>query len=366
MNISTLRSARLCVSGALLLCQLNQPWASDLPAITLRDGMVTTQVVEYHAASPDLVIRLEHVGTDGAHWKVESQLAKADEARHSSGYGSGAFDSAEDLKSSHRLFLRFFAGENEPQVGATTLMLSSDAFDELRAKGETDIDVIEIPPDAGDVYDPDKVATRKNFRGKMTRVGIEPMRIIVNGVPQQIPALHAKGTLKARDLVHTFEFWWIDNPAVRLMLRYRFENYTERRMVRIDFPQDQPNGATPMTAALEKSCRAELSGVYFASGSADLLAASRATLEQIAATLKKHPDWTITIEGHTDNVGSEAANLALSRDRAAAVRDALTSQYGVPSARVKTEAFGRKRPVDSNDTVEGRAHNRRVEVSRTC
>jgi outer membrane protein OmpA-like peptidoglycan-associated protein len=340
-------------------------WAEP-PPIHLVEGMVLTEVVSYHANSPDYVRSLQHIGPDGLRWRVESEISTADKARRVSGYGKAGFDSADDLKSSHRVFLRFFDDETDPQVGATRGMASSEVFDELHSKGETSIDVIEIPPEQGDVYDPDLVYTRKNFRGTLTRVGVETLRVLVNGTPTQLPVLHAKGSLKARELVHEFEFWWLDDSAARLMMHYRFGNYTERRVVRIDYPVEHGSGVARLTTSLTKQCHAELSGVYFASGSADLLTASRPALDSIATVMKQHADWILTIEGHTDNVGSDETNEVLSRYRAAAVKTELIEHYAIESVRLKTEGFGRKRPIDSNDTVDGRAHNRRVEVARAC
>lgn len=103
-------------------------------------------------------------------------------------------------------------------------------------------------------------------------------------------------------------------------------------------------------------------GILFATGKAEVQPESRPVLAEIAATLKAHADLRILIEGHTDNVGAPAANLALSEARAAAVKAALVSQYGVDGSRISTEGFGDTRPAVPNTTAEGRAQNRRVEL----
>ena len=82
--------------------------------------------------------------------------------------------------------------------------------------------------------------------------------------------------------------------------------------------------------------------------------------------LKAHSDWHVIIEGHTDNIGTPASNLALSTNRAASVRSALVDRLGVPASSIEAKGFGDTRPVENNTTIEGRAHNRRVEVSRRC
>ena len=103
-------------------------------------------------------------------------------------------------------------------------------------------------------------------------------------------------------------------------------------------------------------------GILFATGKSDLKPESTPVLKEIAATLAKYGDLKILIEGHTDNVGSAASNLALSDARAAAVKAALATQYGIDEARITTKGFGDTRPSVPNATATGRAQNRRVEV----
>jgi outer membrane protein OmpA-like peptidoglycan-associated protein len=103
-------------------------------------------------------------------------------------------------------------------------------------------------------------------------------------------------------------------------------------------------------------------GILFATGKSDLKPESTPVLKEIAGTLTKYPELKILIEGHTDNVGSAASNLALSDARAAAVKAALATQYGIDEARITTKGFGDTRPSVPNATATGRAQNRRVEV----
>jgi len=78
-----------------------------------------------------------------------------------------------------------------------------------------------------------------------------------------------------------------------------------------------------------------------------------------------NPGWTVTIEGHTDNIGTDADNLSLSQRRANAVLAAVTAA-GVGPDRLTAVGFGESKPIASNDTLEGRARNRRVELARKC
>jgi outer membrane protein OmpA-like peptidoglycan-associated protein len=99
----------------------------------------------------------------------------------------------------------------------------------------------------------------------------------------------------------------------------------------------------------------------FDPGSARLSPVSHAQLQQLAAVLKAYRTVLISVAGHTDNIGSASANLRLSAQRAAAVKQALVGQ-GVAATRVADEGFGSERPITTNDTEDGRAKNRRVEL----
>jgi outer membrane protein OmpA-like peptidoglycan-associated protein len=102
------------------------------------------------------------------------------------------------------------------------------------------------------------------------------------------------------------------------------------------------------------------SQIQFETGRATIRAESLPLLEKIAELACRCPG-RLTIEGHTDAIGSEEANVQLSRARAAAVRDQLV-QRGLPPDELVTRGFGESRPVSSNDTEEGRARNRRIEL----
>ena len=85
----------------------------------------------------------------------------------------------------------------------------------------------------------------------------------------------------------------------------------------------------------------------------------------IATTLKNNPPWTLSVQGHTDSIGSEKFNQKLSQDRAASVVSALVNQYGISPDRLQAVGFGESKPKGTNKTLQGRALNRRVELVRT-
>src|SRR5699024_5054641 len=102
--------------------------------------------------------------------------------------------------------------------------------------------------------------------------------------------------------------------------------------------------------------------VLFVTGKAELLPIAREKLTQVADSLKQlDGDKLVSIEGFTDSRGADDMNLKLSQDRANAVQDYLISQ-GVQREKLRAMGRGESDPVASNDTAEGRANNRRVEI----
>lgn len=122
--------------------------------------------------------------------------------------------------------------------------------------------------------------------------------------------------------------------------------------------------AEGLGAALDADGQVVLEGLYFASGSAELLPESDAAIAAAAGLLAARPDLRLEVQGHTDNVGNEAANLTLSRRRAQAVADALVNGHGIASSRLGVRGFGQSQPVADNRTEASRAQNRRVELVR--
>ena len=111
----------------------------------------------------------------------------------------------------------------------------------------------------------------------------------------------------------------------------------------------------------ERGALVTLGDVLFEFNRADIKATGHNELRKLAEFLKKHPDRQVLIEGHTDDIGSNAYNENLSRRRAEAVANALAA-LGVPSPRVTAVGYGESYPVAANTTDTNRALNRRVEV----
>jgi OOP family OmpA-OmpF porin len=98
----------------------------------------------------------------------------------------------------------------------------------------------------------------------------------------------------------------------------------------------------------------------FESSKAVIRETSKPSLNTFADKLKQKANWNLVLDGHTDNVGDEDANLLLSKNRVEAVKSYLISK-GISENRIKVNYFGETKPIADNNTSEGRQKNRRVE-----
>ncbi len=122
--------------------------------------------------------------------------------------------------------------------------------------------------------------------------------------------------------------------------------------------------ASAMAKAIEATGHVALYGIHFDTNKAELKPESDGALQEIAKLLKQDANLKLLVVGHTDNVGGFDANVTLSERRAAAVFQALISKHGVAPARLRAVGVGMAAPVAPNESDDGRARNRRVELVR--
>jgi OOP family OmpA-OmpF porin len=125
--------------------------------------------------------------------------------------------------------------------------------------------------------------------------------------------------------------------------------------------QEVTADASSIADELSKSGRIALYGIHFETAKATILPESETVLAEVAKMLQQNRDVKVSIEGHTDNVGSAAANQTLSEKRAQAVV-AWLSSHGIEGSRLQAKGWGASKPVGDNATEDGRAKNRRVEL----
>lgn len=270
-----------------------------------------------------------------------------------------------DLANSHRFMIYFHIGQTEHYPGATGFGASAEVMNQLRA-GQTSELNFQANPDpimtmATMQKDPkDLVGWNGNSMHKclLHRVGATDVSIpmLVNSAKVELPALHSQCSIGSSGAA---DFYFLDQPSNPMLIAASWDEGISQ-MIKIDFPAE----ASKIEQALAAKKPVDIYGIYFDFNSATIKPDSEAVLKQISDILHKNPDWKLSVSGHTDNIGEAATNQQLSERRAASVKEALVSRYGIAPDRLSTKGFGASRPVEPNTTLEGRARNRRVELER--
>jgi len=304
-----------------------------------------------------------------------------------------------DLQAATLYEQRFFEALPDVIPGSTAIGVSAAVLKALRSTGKAAFSFSNLY--SGDV--PVDRAIRPNvydFQTPGTLIAGTPAapkaRVLVNGEIVELPVIRARGDFGGEEA----ELEVLDDEANPLILGFRIGidavppatpemkemcqamaetdpaiaaiqcgslgggDRETLQVVRIDFPcVATPAAASALETALAGGREAAVYDISFSFGSDEIREESEPRLREIAAMLGAHPDWRLAIHGHTDSVASEAFNLHLSQRRAAAVKTALVERHGVEASRLDTAGFGESQPRDSNDTLEGRARNRRVELS---
>jgi outer membrane protein OmpA-like peptidoglycan-associated protein len=213
--------------------------------------------------------------------------------------------------------------------------------------------------------------------GELTRVepGDVPFPLILNDQAVQVPTIHLKGNFNftgAKKIAKTIpakfvdnqetEVYVTDNPDNPICLLYKQGDVFQIKMVKIAVPVQKP--IPQLEEQLAKQKKAIIYGIYFDFDKDTIKPESEPVLKEIVKAMTDNPDWKLRVDGHTDNIGGDAHNLDLSKRRAASVKSALVDRYHISADRLTTNGYGASSPIDRNDTLEGRARNRRVELSR--
>ncbi|HET8836684.1 MAG TPA: OmpA family protein [Gemmatimonadales bacterium] len=242
--------------------------------------------------------------------------------------------------------------------GSTLRMASQRLYRQLKTEGNADVTI----------YFSYGCSKPYTLTGTIT-VDPKPVTvpILLNGQPLELETMHARGTLTGFEVQLKSDFWILDDSIRPWVVRQEGVMPGKSYLQQLGtIMSPDPKQEKSLEDQLNKRCRAPIYGIYFETNSAALNQASRPTLQQIADIMHHHPDWTLTIEGHTDSIGGAKYNQDLSDRRAAAVKTELTTKYDIPAAKLQPVGYGLSKPVDKNSTIEGRARNRRVELTRAC
>lgn len=372
-----MKGSPMSAAALLLAATAGAGFAQDAaPRIPLVTGLLLGSVLHSPLGEREDVLEVRSADTTGVHYAWHERTITAD-GDTTTGFRK-RFVSAGDLAGAPR-FDDTFGRDEQVRPGFTALSLSSTVYRQLHDAGSASFSLMVVPQEArakavsATALAALFTAPRVRYKGNLTRASAapEPFPLLVNGIRAALPALRVKGSF-ANGLRRTgWEIWVLDDSAHPLILKSVLGEDVFQ-MVRADLPGDPPakRGASAepglLEEALAKRCRLELPGIYFAFGTAAIDPISDRVLSELAKALAGHPDWKIAVEGHTDSVGTDAANQALSRRRAEAVRARLAERHGVDTRAWGAVGYGAARPRESNATIEGRARNRRVELVRDC
>lgn len=330
--------------------------------IPLREDLTIVTAVNSAPGDYESIKRVDAVSASGIRFTYSAEHPREDGTRTRT--RTRRLVSRGDLETARTYRQGFDNNDEDEYPGSTALGASSLILNELKAGGTA---AFKVMPGGVQGALSNAISGMLGIEdeelavvsGTLTRAGSVQVPVVVNDRPTLLPGIQARGRFGDEDA----EFVFLDDLANPIALRWRMGGEA-LQVVKITFPAGTP-AAQVIAEELRTDGRAEVHGIYFDFGSATLRPESDAALRQIADALAADPAWRVRLEGHTDNIGTAPANQALSEARANAVQRALVSRFGITGERLTATGHGATQPKAPNDTLAGRARNRRVELVRT-
>jgi outer membrane protein OmpA-like peptidoglycan-associated protein len=397
-------------------------WPSSGPdsgsKIPLRPGLTVVTAIAQFGGDYESIKQIQQVSPSAVRLSYRAdnvpnpleglQKLSGDKPPKSNGSVSGQRSiRTEDLQTAHD-YMQWF-GPNQPDVipGSTAISVSREVLAELKDKGETQFSfrtgglkgmagslLGALGQMAGGASAGASKET-KDFANmgkdectlKRTGSGLHSFPVLLNNQRVSLPAVHAQCSTDDG----LADFYFLDDLDNPLALAWKLGTSDTLQLVKISYPP--PSAASPaggpsgsggnsgagsgggagsgaaggtqqIEQELKQTGQAEVYGIYFDFASDKIKPESEPVLREIADALNHNPTWKLRVEGHTDNIGGDDYNLNLSQRRAEAVKLALVTRYHIGAERLTPKGFGATRPKEPNDTLAGRARNRRVELVR--
>ncbi|MBV9183379.1 MAG: OmpA family protein [Acidobacteria bacterium] len=342
----------------------------DTARIPLKEGLTWVNAWHRFNGDVEVVNKLTTVAANQIETTSSGLAFNGDKAVQGNQLDTSRAVCRTDLEGASEYYTEYRASLPHIIPHTTTFSMSRKTFDELKTTGKTTLTYQQFFPISGRALPGPRTA-------ELTRVEAEDVNypVILNGQPTNLPVIHAQGHFHftGEDKVKSLwtdpsvldgdgEIFVLEDRTNPMMLQFGFGPIFKIRVVNITFPEDKPK--PQIEDQLAKQKKAVIYGIYFDFNQATIKKESQPVLQEIADAMKNNPDWVLTVNGHTDNIGGDQYNLELSERRAAAVKKALVEQYAIAPERMTTGGLGASSPVDTNDTLEGRARNRRVELIR--
>ena len=325
-----------------------QPGPQERVQIPLVSGLAITATVAHPSGDAEVILMVQSVAPDA--YRMTFSFEGPPEM------GSSKV-TRRVLMKDHRdaRIMRNWYAETDPETfPGSTPFFSSAIINDLRRDGRAQLTLL-VASSAATLGQ----TAVQELPCVVTRIESAPVSVplLVNGRMVDLPAIHARAEAGAGSLRRNADLFVLDDPGNPIILRWRDETRNSR-IVKLDFP------AASIERDLTERRSTAVYGIYFGFASAAIRPESERILKEIADTLRHNPAWKLRIEGHTDGLGSEAANLELSKRRSAAVRDALVTRFAIAADRLAADGKGESAPKAGNDSADGRAQNRRVELTR--
>ena len=374
----------------------------------LRPGLTVVTAIAQFGGDYESIKQVQQVNANGVHLSYRAdnvpnpleglQKLSGDKAPKASGSISGARTvRAQDLQTAHDYMQWFSPNQPEVMPGTTAISVSREVLADLKGKGETQFSfrvgglkgmagslfgalgqmagggAPGAPKEAKDLADMGKAdCTLKRVGG-----GLTSFPVLLNDERVSLPAVHAQ--CATDDGVA--DFYFLDDVENPLALAWKLAGSDTLQLVKISYPPQPPQaggqesgsssapgnsggGGQQIEQELKQKGQVEVYGIYFDFASDKIKPESEPVLREIADALNHNSGWKLRVEGHTDNIGGDDYNMDLSQRRAEAVKQALVTRYHIAVDRLTPQGFGASRPKEPNDTLAGRARNRRVELVR--
>jgi len=375
--------------------------------VPLRPGLTVVTAIAQFGGDYESIKQIQQVSASAVRLSYRAdnvpnpleglQKLSGDTAPKSSGSISGERTvRTEDLQTAHD-YMQWF-GPNQPNLmpGTTAISVSREVLAELKDKGETQFSFrtgglkgmagsllgalgqMAGGSSPGASKEAKDLANMGKDECTLRRAGngLASFPVLLNSQRVSLPAVHAQCTTDDG----LADFYFLDDLDNPLALAWKLGTSDTLQLVKISYPaQPAASPAAGSSAAqteagagggqqieeeLKQTGQAEVYGIYFDFASDKIKPESEPVLREIADALSHNPAWKLRVEGHTDNVGGDQYNLDLSQRRAEAVKLALVTRYHIAAERLSPQGFGSTRPKEPNDTLAGRARNRRVELVR--
>jgi outer membrane protein OmpA-like peptidoglycan-associated protein len=347
--------------------------------VPLCAGLTIVTAINQREGDYESIKTINSVDAGGVHLKYSTERVARDLAGHPlQTLQATRTVHAVDLSRAN-LYLQEFGPITPADIPGTTAIGTSTAvLTALKSTGVAELGMFDLPAGlpSEPPYSSDPTKHPSVFDHtvlfKLRRVESNAVAIplTVNGDKVELPAIHATGSAEWGE---KGDFFFLDDESNPLALRWRIRtsavSAADRTMLQVVKIAYRCGARSTLTSRLENALSqsgrpVDVYDIFFSFNSDEIREESESTLTELGDILRRHPDWKLSIAGHTDGIASDAFNLDLSKRRAAAVSAALVTRFHVDQRRLTTTGYGKWRPRDTNDTPEGRARNRRVELVR--